>query len=274
MSIGSRITWPTALVLPGLDEIPPAELLGRQVDRGGHAVHVALEGEEALRRAEAAERAVWRSVRRHSPPPQPNVRAVVRTSRVNRPPREHHGRQRAVRTAVDDEVDVHREQTAVARHGGPMASSGRVPLGRRDHVFGAVVDELHGAAGLPRQQRGVAGDHRGYSSLPPKPPPVSICTTRTLLARQREQRHQCAVHVVGTLQRAPHRHALVRAGDRDHSVRLDVQLLLRAGFVLTFDNELRVVPDGVHVAVFDLVALEDVVGTPDHLARRRAPHLS
>ena len=37
----------------------------------------------------------------------------VRPGRVDRAARQHDGRQRAVRTAVDDEIDLHREQLAV-----------------------------------------------------------------------------------------------------------------------------------------------------------------
>jgi hypothetical protein len=32
-----------------------------------------------------------------------------------------------------------------------------MPLGCGDHVFGAVVDHFYGLAGLPREERGVAG---------------------------------------------------------------------------------------------------------------------
>ena len=46
-------------------------------------------------------------------------------------------------------------------------------------------------------------------------------------------------------------------------MRLDVELFLRAGGVLAFDDEVRVIPDGIHVTARDEKLLEDVVGPPD-----------
>ena len=60
-----------------------------------------------------------------------------------------------------------------------------------------------------------------------------------LLVRQVEQRRERFVDVVRALHRAPHRHAVLRIGDGDHAVRLDVELLLRAGLVLAFDDDRR-----------------------------------
>ena len=109
MSTGSRMTWPTAVVCAGLDEVAAAELVGREADGGGDLVHVALEREDALRRAEAAERAVRRRVRRDRAAADADVRAEVRPGGVDRAARQHDGRQRAVGAAVDREVDVHRD---------------------------------------------------------------------------------------------------------------------------------------------------------------------
>ena len=43
---------------------------------------------------------------------------------------------------------------------GPMPRPRRMPLGGRDHVFGAVVDHLDRPARLPREQRRMPGDQR------------------------------------------------------------------------------------------------------------------
>ena len=151
--------------LPGADEIAAAQLVRRQTDGGRDAIHVALEREQALRRAEAAKRAVRRRVGRDGAAAEPHVRAEVRPGGVNRAARQHDRRQRAVGAAVDHEVDLHAEQPAVGRHRGPMPRSRRMPLGRRDHVLGAVVDELDRPAGLPRQQRGMR--RRRSTGTPP-----------------------------------------------------------------------------------------------------------
>ena len=56
--------------------------------------------------------------------------------------------QRDVRAAVEQHVDVHRDELAVAREAGAMPHDRRMTLGRRHHVFHAVVDDLHRAARL------------------------------------------------------------------------------------------------------------------------------
>ena len=47
------------------------------------------------------------------------------------------------------------------RDGGAEAGAGGVALGGGGHVFGAVVDDLYGVAGLHREQRGVRADDGG-----------------------------------------------------------------------------------------------------------------
>ena len=77
------------------------------------------------------------------------------------------------------------------------------------------------------------------------------------------QRHQRFVNVVRALQRAPDGDATFRVECRDDSVVLDVQLLLRAGEILALDDVRRFGAGGVHVALFNQVTLEDIVGAPD-----------
>ena len=72
------------------------------------------------------------------------------------------------------------------------------------------------------------------------------------------------MHVIGTLQRAPHRDPLRRIERRDHSVIFDVELLLRAGRILAFDDEVGLVPNTVDVAFLDQVCLEHVVRAPNN----------
>ena len=71
----------------------------------------------------------------------------------------------------------------------------------------------------------------GYSSLPPNPPPVSVCTTR-MQSFGIPKRPLGFVDIIRAPQRTPHGHAFPRAHLRDHSLRLDIELLLRARFVL------------------------------------------
>ena len=174
-------------------------------------------------------------------------------SRVDRAPRQHHRRQRAVGAPVDDEVDVHRDQAPVGVDRRPVPRPRRMPFGRRDHVFRAVVDELHGSTRLPREQRRMPGDHGRILLLAAEPATGLHLHDADLLGRQAEERRERVVDVVRALHGSPDRHAALRAGDRQHPVRLDVQLLLRAGHVLALDDDGRRAERLVHVAARDRV---------------------
>ena len=267
MSTGSEIVCPTASVSPKRDEVAAAELLGRQADGGGDLVHVPLEREDALRRAEAAERAVRRDVGGDGAAAHAHVRARVRPRGVDGAARQHDRRQRAVRAAVDREVDVHRDEPPVGRDRGAMPGPRRVPLGRRRHVLGAAVDHLHRPAGLPRQQRRVTGDHRRKLLLAAEAAARLHLHDADAILGQVEQPGERVMDVVRALHRAPHGDAVLRIGDRQHAVRLDVELLLRPGLVLPLDDRRGACSErGVDVPFRDGVALEDVVGAPDDLA--------
>ena len=272
MSIGSRITWPTALVSPARMKLRRRISSGAS-PRGRDAVHVPLEREQALRRAESTECPVRRRVGRDRTPAQPHVRAEVRPRRVNRAARQDDRRQRAVGTAVDDQVDVHRDQTALARDRRAMTRPRRMALGRRHHVLRAVVDELHGLPGFPRQQRRVARDDRRVFFLAAKAATGLHLDHAHLVRRQIEERRQRLVNVVRTLHRAPDRHAVGRVRRSHHAVRFDVELLLRAGLVFALDDEVGRGERGVDVPRVTSVVLEDVV-RPQHIARPSAPHPS
>ena len=71
------------------------------------------------------------------------------------------------------------------------------------------------------------------------------------------------MHVVRALQRAPDRDAVLRAVLGDDAVVFDVEVLLRAGAVLAFDDVRGVGPGGIHIALFKQEALEQIVGAPD-----------
>ena len=148
-----------------------------------------LEREQALRRAEAAKRAVRRRVGRHRAAAQPHVRAEVRPGGVNGAARQHDRRQRAVRAAVDHEVDVHREQPSVARRppcGAASATDGAwssppCPRRGRRSIF-------TGPSRLPRQQRRVAGDDRRVFLLAAEAAAGLHLHDADLVCRQVEQR--------------------------------------------------------------------------------------
>ena len=242
-----------------VNKISPPKFFRRQIHGARHLIEVALHGENTLRRAESAKRAVRRSVGRHGPRMDAHVGAEIRPRRVNRSAREHHGRKRRVRAAVNHEIDVHRHQLAVARDAGAMPRARRMALGGRHHVFRAVVNNFHGLPGLPRQKRRVPRDHRGIFFLAAESAAGLRLNHANFFRRQIEQWHERLVHVVGTLQRSPDRHAVRGICRRDHALVFDVELFLRAGPILAFDDDVRLRPCGVHVAFFHVIRLEDVV---------------
>ena len=133
------------------EEVAAAKLFRREADRTGDLVHVAFEREQALRRAEAAERTVRRNVGGHRLCVHAQVRPLVGARGVDGAARKHDGRERGVGAAIDRKVDGAAEQLAVLRHGRAVTRTRRMSLGGGDHVFGAVVDHLDGMAALHRE---------------------------------------------------------------------------------------------------------------------------
>src|ERR1035438_4111642 len=75
--------------LARMQKVAAPKLFRRKADGARHLVHVAFHGEDALRRAKAAESSVWRSISSHRAASNADVRAMVGTSGVNRSAREH-----------------------------------------------------------------------------------------------------------------------------------------------------------------------------------------
>ena len=99
--------WPVAVVSPGRSAFISRSADRIDAERLGDAIHVRLDRELRLRRAEAAEGAVGRRVGHHRPAADAHVIAAVRARRVNHAARQHHGAQRGVGAAVHHHVDVH-----------------------------------------------------------------------------------------------------------------------------------------------------------------------
>ena len=97
----------------GGEEVAAAELFGGEADDFGDLVHVALEGEDALRRAEAAEGSVGRDVGGHRFGADGHVGPVVGAGSVDGAAGEDDGGEGGVGSAVDGEVDLSGEEFAV-----------------------------------------------------------------------------------------------------------------------------------------------------------------
>src|SRR6266478_467134 len=251
------------------DEVPPPQLIGLEAGNGGYAVEVPFQRKDALRRAKSAKSALRRRIGRHRPAANPYVRTVVGPRCVNCAAREHHRRERFIRTAIEREVDLHGQQFAVACNARAVPSARRVTLRRCDHIFRTVIDYFHGLARPPGEQSRVTRDHRWILFLATKTA-AGLCLHNTnTLFRQTKQARQRLVNVVRALQRAPNGDAIGSARLRDHPLRLDVELFLSAGFVLARDNEVSLAPDLIDIAFFHEERFENVVLSPDYLLARK-----
>ena len=110
---------------------------------------MAFEREERLRRAESAERAVRRGIGGDGFGANADTRPVVRAARVNGAARENDGGEGFVGAAIDGEIDLSTENSAVFADSGAEPGAGRMALGGGGHVFHAIVNNLHRFAGLP-----------------------------------------------------------------------------------------------------------------------------
>ena len=193
---------------------------------------------------------------------------TVDTRRMEGAAAQHHGGHGGVGAAVQHEVHVDGQELAVPIEGHLHVGPGGVPLGGAGQVLLAVVDDLHGLAGLPGQQGGMAGNDGGIVLLAAEGAAHLQGDDAHLVVGQAEELLHGAVHVVGALQGALDHHLELRAFAfhvGEHGVGLQVHLLLGAGAVGPFDHVGGLGPDGVGVALADPDLLEEVVGAVDDL---------
>ncbi len=184
---------------------------------------------------------------------------AVRAAGVDRPTGQDDRRERAVRAAVHDDLDVLGEEPAVRGHARPVAHDRRMALGRRGDVLVAVVDHPHRTARLPREERGVEGDDRGVLLLAAEPAAGLGLDHARLAVIEPEAALQRGVDVVGALERPGDGDTPVVAGRRDHRVVLDVELLLVADAVFALEHEVRGPEGRLDLPGFDRVACEDML---------------
>ena len=144
-----------------------------------------------------------------------------------------------------------------------MPGARGMTLGSGRHVFHAVVDNLHRPSRFHGQQRGVAGDHRGIFFFAAKGPARLGLHHANAFRRQAGERYQSFEHVEGALHGTPDGQPSRVAGLCDHSIGFNVQLLLRAGAVFSFDDPGGVRPCLVYLPLFYQEVLEDIIFAPD-----------
>ncbi len=107
----------------GGEEVAAAEFFGGEADDFGDLVHVAFEGEDALRGAESAEGSVRRDVGCHRFGADGHIGPVVGAGSVDGASGEDYWRERGVGSAVDGEVDLSGEEFAVFADCGAVAGA-------------------------------------------------------------------------------------------------------------------------------------------------------
>ncbi len=116
-------------------------------------------------------------------------------------------------------------------------------FGGGGHVFGAVVAELHGMAGLHGEECGVAADDGGEVFLAAEGSAGFGLDDAALFCGEVEDQFECVDEVEGALHGAADGDSGFRIVFGDDSVVLDVELFLGSGAVLAFDDEVRGLPD-------------------------------
>ncbi len=115
----------------------------------------------------------------------------------------------------------------------------------------------------------MAGDHRRVLFLAAKTAARFGLDDAHAIAGQAEQHGQRTMHVVRALHRSVHRDAAaIFGGHGDHTVRLDVELLLRPDAVLAFDDRVGFGESGVEIALVDRDRLERQLGRCGIVVRR------
>ena len=209
-----------------------------------------------------------RGIRCHSRTADADVATEIRSGGVNRSAREHDRRKCQIGAAVKDEFDVHRAKLAIARDCGAVVRPRWMSLRRRYHILSPVVHNFYGPAGLPCQQRRVTRDHGRIFFLAAESAARFHLDDANLFFRKPEKHAERFVNVIRTLQRPPHGYAVPRIRSSDHSLRFDIELLLRPSGILAFDDEIGTRPGAVHVTLIDMERFEEIILAPDDLLPR------
>src|SRR5262249_35405649 len=139
-----------------------------------------------------------------------------------------------------------------------MNDDTRVSLGCGSNVFGTIVDDFHRPLGFLCKQCGVSSNHRWIFFLAAKPTASCGLNHHGLPIGKIEKLFYGFMDVIRALHRAHHGHRAVTR-DRDHALRLDIELLLMGYAVLSFDNSVSGCESLINVSPADQEALENIV---------------
>ena len=173
------------------------------------------------------------------------------------------GGERGVRATIDHNFNIRSEEFAFPADSGAVADAARMALGRGDHVFCAVIDDLDGMAGFIREQCGVAGDQTRVFLFAAERSAGLGLQDADLFVGKIEGNFKGSLDVERALHGPDNGDAFnvtfrVFSDFGEHTVSLDIKLLLGAGLVLAFDDKVGLREGCVDLAMFEVEMLEDV----------------
>ena len=237
----------------GVERVQQAQLHGIDLERLRELVHLRLGGEAGLDGAEPAHRAARRIVREDARRLDQRVRNRIRAARERRRVRGHRGRARRVRAAVEQDLHAHADEPAVPRRAVLGANARRVPVHVTRERLLPVVDHLHGAARVQREQRRVDLDRQVLAAAERAADAGEV--DPHLLLGQAEARRDLLAVDVQPLRGDVDVDAALGVRDGEPRLRSEERLILAAELVLAFDDDVAL---RVGVAVDDPHRAHDV----------------
>ena len=234
---------------------------------------MALHRKERLRCAEAAEGTRGWVVGRNGLRANAHGGPLVRAAGVEGGAGADGGGECGIRATIDDDFNIRGEEFAFLANGGAVAYTAGMALGRGGHVFCAVIDDLDGMAGFICEQCGMAGDQARVFLFAAERSAGLGLENADLFVGKIEGNFKGSVDVERALHGPDNGDAFnvtfkVFSDFGQHAVGLDIKLLLGAGLVLAFDDEIGLREGCVNIAVLEVEVLEDVCGlafAPDDL---------
>ncbi len=178
-------------------------------ERARDVVQDGLDGERALRPAEAAEGRVRLRVGARAEAVDLHLGQPVGVVEVADGARHHRAGQVGREARARGHVDLHAEDAAVVVVAGFVRKAEVVPLAGDHHVVVAVGAQLHRAGQLPRGQRGAAGEQRRLRFLAAEAAAHAPAFHQHLVGMPAQHVRHGVLHLGRMLRRAPHVHAVV-----------------------------------------------------------------
>ena len=230
-------------------EILQAEFDRIETERVGDLVDLRLAGERDLRNAEAAERAEAQLVGVGEAAVTMNMRDAVRAAAHQQRIAEHARTVVAEGAAIEQDLDLARDQRAVALDAGLHADLERMARANHFEILFARQDQLDRPFRLHRQQ----DDDRLNMRLHLVAEAGADLRRQAAQSRHRQPKRfrDIGLHAEYRLVGRPQRDAAVGIHLRERAARFERDMRLRLGLIARFENQVALAP-----AAFDIAFLK------------------